>query len=399
MKQIPGSDLWVPDGERHLLKPGPGGRPQWQDYQQDRLRAAYPRVTDWSCAVDVGAHVGLLTLQLAQRFRKVYALEPDPEAYACLLANTRHLPQVTCLPWALGAAAGTVGLDDAATVGGNTGNRQVVPDGRGVALMTLDGLDLDGLGLLKVDVQGYEGQVLTGAENTLMAFEPVLIVEVEPVKKLRRRLGDPGKTLELLRSWNASEFALCNTDHLLDWGSDGFRPYTKYRTKGAYHWAKYESGDTRPMVDAIVERVQRQGHRRLLDVGCGDGLYAAKLGAFGIDNNVEAVALAARRGVACRRLSVYRALELGRTFDAVCLFDCFEHLPKQELALRIVRRLAPVLYLVNPNPKASVWHTREFTPDELAAFCAGQGWREEFRLTEPGWKRTLHGFRVAEGQV
>ena len=73
MKKIPGTDLYVPDSETHFLQEKKG-RPFWKNYQKDRLEEAYKHVRNWDVALDVGAHIGLMTRELATRFKVVYAL-------------------------------------------------------------------------------------------------------------------------------------------------------------------------------------------------------------------------------------------------------------------------------------------------------------------------------------
>jgi hypothetical protein len=43
----------------------------------------------------------------------------------------------------------------------------------------LDDLDLGAIGFIKIDVEGHEGAVITGAAETLLRYRPNLVVEIE----------------------------------------------------------------------------------------------------------------------------------------------------------------------------------------------------------------------------
>lgn len=146
-------------------------------YQLSHLEAALPYVTDFSCAIDGGAHVGTWSKVMAERFARVIACEPSPDTFACLdrnLAETtverRHV--------ALGAVAGSVDMtilpEQAAR--GNTGARYVQPGGP-VPMETIDSWRLPTLGFLKLDIEGSEYAALCGATKTLRRCRPIVLFE------------------------------------------------------------------------------------------------------------------------------------------------------------------------------------------------------------------------------
>lgn len=130
---------------------------------------------------DVGANIGYLLLYLARLAGpegEILAFEPEPDNLVELGRNVRRnaLDNVEVFPTAVGAADGTVSL--------RTGlNGTVAQDGTGEVEVPLRALDsaLDRrIDFLKIDVEGYEGQVLAGAERVLFEDRPVLFVEVHP---------------------------------------------------------------------------------------------------------------------------------------------------------------------------------------------------------------------------
>ncbi len=160
-------------------------------YQATHLAAALTYVTDWSVAIDGGAHVGTWTRILSRRFARVLAVEPSADTFEALLTNLQHFActNVDAVQAALGAAAGVVSMqvDSRAAALGNTGARYVEAGGA-IPLRTIDSLDLPTLGFLKLDVEGSEYAALQGALATLTRCHPVVLYEN---KYLWKRYGVP----------------------------------------------------------------------------------------------------------------------------------------------------------------------------------------------------------------
>jgi FkbM family methyltransferase len=120
---------------------------------------------------DIGANVGSYTvLASGVRGARTAAFEPDPEAAAALRRNValNHLEGLVAVrEMALGAAPGEARL----TVGLDTTNRIVAAGAGPARTVRMDTLDraLDGQApiLAKLDVEGYESEVLRGAAVTL----------------------------------------------------------------------------------------------------------------------------------------------------------------------------------------------------------------------------------------
>jgi hypothetical protein len=52
-----------------------------------------------------------------------------------------------------------------------------VVEGGKIPLITIDSLSMDSCSLIQLDVEGYELNVIAGAENTIKKFKPVIIGE------------------------------------------------------------------------------------------------------------------------------------------------------------------------------------------------------------------------------
>lgn len=129
--------------------------------------------------VDVGANIGSYTiLASAVCGARSIAIEPDPDTVRSLKRNieaNKIGDRVTVIESAVGAAPGTVRF----SVGNDTTNRVLARDdatGRDVPVRTLDEI-LDGQDavLIKMDVEGYEPEVVAGA---LVAFSKQCLLAV-----------------------------------------------------------------------------------------------------------------------------------------------------------------------------------------------------------------------------
>jgi FkbM family methyltransferase len=149
-------------------------------------------------AIDVGADVGLFTVAMANAVGPsglVLAIEPHPESQAILklALKARHLSWVRLIPAALGCRNGWATLCTTFDPCGREKtafSRIVKQDARDdsaiqrrVALKTLDELvheyQLNRLDFLKIDVEGFEWDVLQGAQDCLRNFAPILLIELE----------------------------------------------------------------------------------------------------------------------------------------------------------------------------------------------------------------------------
>ena len=142
-------------------------------------------------AVDGGAHIGYVTLQLARAVGEeghVWAFEPNPEVQATLRENIRRngcASRVTVVPKALGAEAASTrfhisgGGDTSSLVDPGTTRRAVDVD-----VVSLDD-ELDPSvvpDVVKLDLEGGELYALEGMRNALARCRPrpILFVECNP---------------------------------------------------------------------------------------------------------------------------------------------------------------------------------------------------------------------------
>ena len=137
-------------------------------------------VTPGMHAVDVGANIGYYALIFSACVGadgKVTCFEPDPDNLRELLHNVElnALSHVNVLPVAVGREDTTLHLKR----GLNATVRQAGGD-LAIAVKRLDGLELGRVDFIKIDVEGYECEVLRGATELIEKHRPSLFVEVHP---------------------------------------------------------------------------------------------------------------------------------------------------------------------------------------------------------------------------
>jgi len=135
-------------------------------------------------AVDVGAYDGVSSIEFAEtgRFSKVVAVEPFINNYneLCERVNTANLGlPIETHQIAIGARRETIWQETAdvtsrATLNGASGSADQT--GEKIEVFPLDDLAIDDISTIKVDIEGYELDFLSGAISTLSRHKPHLAI-------------------------------------------------------------------------------------------------------------------------------------------------------------------------------------------------------------------------------
>lgn len=171
---------------------------------EKRVKAAILRLArPGDCVWDVGANVGFYTRQLLRRVGEtghVVAFDPVPANAERLRAMAPGQP-LTVLEAALAASDGHMPLVVSGASGdtshiGESPDAVVVPVSRGDSLVAKGVTRPD---LLKIDVEGFEGEVLDGSPGVLRGARSV-VIEIHFAALARRgRPREPIRIVNLLR--------------------------------------------------------------------------------------------------------------------------------------------------------------------------------------------------------
>ena len=186
--------IWIPDDDDWVNWSG--------NFEQGEFNDVMPHISKWDVALDVGAHVGIWSTRLAQKFKRVIAFEPVPKHIECWKQNMSKFISEhsewgnisTLETVALGHENGTAPMKVPNTTNTGmaslvhesnqkTGDRWVQPEWENfpkieVKTRTLDSYEFDQLDFIKIDVECFELRVLQGAKNTIKKHKPIMYIEM-----------------------------------------------------------------------------------------------------------------------------------------------------------------------------------------------------------------------------
>jgi FkbM family methyltransferase len=181
--------------------------------------------------LDIGAGIGEFTVWCCDAGARVIAFEPDPLAYACLELNCASCPDVRAFPLALWKERADLRLHGSA----DTSASSLVEDGRANARLSdvqawpLDAVQavaaLPVIDFLKVDGEGVEPEILSGAIRTLRRTR-VLAVDVSATDR-RPKLAE--RVQAILDSLNFRSVGHSRSDTILALNTAMVGPFNNLR--------------------------------------------------------------------------------------------------------------------------------------------------------------------------
>jgi FkbM family methyltransferase len=143
--------------------------------------------------IDIGAHTGTFSINLANKFKHVYSFEPQKMTYYALCGSTAlsNIENITCINVALGseeqAKKGTARLyitsDDGGSSSLHKSNENNIIKEEVVLIKTLDNyIDVfkNEIGVIKMDVEKNELEIIKGGLNCLKKSNyPMIFFEAE----------------------------------------------------------------------------------------------------------------------------------------------------------------------------------------------------------------------------
>ena len=161
--------------------------------------------------VDIGANIGEHSMYAASIVREtgsVHAFEPIPAIHKQLGDSVKenHFENII---YANNIALGEYDLEQKLHVSKNIGGSSLVHDDDTQETITVqvkngdrELASLDAIDMIKIDVEGYEYEVLHGIKNTLLKHTPILLLEFSGEAYKKGGRGHGAKILSLLRECN-----------------------------------------------------------------------------------------------------------------------------------------------------------------------------------------------------
>ncbi|MGV3631009.1 MAG: FkbM family methyltransferase [Bacteroidota bacterium] len=178
--------------------------------------------------LDIGANIGQTSLWisnfLAEYDVKIYAFEPYPKTFEKLKANVslNNNRRIILQNVALGSESQLIEMvEECATNSGGFRPRgyreqdQLLSSIQ-VQQRTLDSYTgvLDGLFFIKIDVEGYELEVLKGAREVLLRYKPTLFIELIDAN-LKKQKASAAGLIAYLRELGYSQFVNSTTEQVI----------------------------------------------------------------------------------------------------------------------------------------------------------------------------------------
>lgn len=134
--------------------------------------------------LDIGANMGCISHMLEYHGLEVTAFEPQPELIRVLEKNFKG----TIMNIALGATH-SIGIMPKYDYSSNGSFGEAAIGSKSylgsiqVPIVPLDSLDLGRIGFMKIDVEGYEVEVLRGGRETILRDKPLMYIEDDRTDK------------------------------------------------------------------------------------------------------------------------------------------------------------------------------------------------------------------------
>ncbi len=166
----------------------------WSRYERAMREAEYP------VAIDAGANSGGYTATLLENGFGVIAFEPVPQMFSELAARFKDDARVICNAAGLSDhphRLNGITVLEAWTLGNpGLGGLSVKPEYKDSAAFDVEFTTIDEymqgspVGIIKLDVDGYEYRVLRGAEKTIRRWKPAILCEFS---QYIQKVGDSPK--------------------------------------------------------------------------------------------------------------------------------------------------------------------------------------------------------------
>ena len=156
---------------------------RWEEHQHNIIDKFLSKK---SICIEAGSHIGTISVKLSKVCKKVYCFEPVINTYNLLRYNMENncdnnyelfnkglgeCCKSEYINWISQEGSGGIGLTN------NLYSHNNNKIGDKIDIITIDSLELDKLDYIKIDVEGYEKNIINGGINTINKYKPIIILE------------------------------------------------------------------------------------------------------------------------------------------------------------------------------------------------------------------------------
>jgi len=214
-------------------------------YSEGEIKKLLSLIDRTSTVVEVGACFGAISVPLAQHVGQLFCFEPQPAMADLLERNLKAFDNATVLRCAAAGSEGRSYVPDVSVDPDgiyNYGAVSLCNHGLPVQVVTLDDAIEGQVDLIKIDVEGMEGEVIAGARRIIAQYAPILYVENDRKNEVhRQQLIEQIERLGYTCYWHkpmlhqadpmahpiASFNMLCVKNHIID--MDGLKPVNTHQ--------------------------------------------------------------------------------------------------------------------------------------------------------------------------
>lgn len=201
-------DFWYREDDKFV-----GQRIALGKYEPYLTKLMLGKINKNDVILDIGANIGYYTVLMADKVKKVIAIEPDPTNFEILQKNIKEnkLKNVVAVQAALGNENKKMGIYESKE---NYGDHRMW--GKGKENLTVFCRRLDDLlkelqeekvDFIKMDVQGFEAEVIKGGEKMFLENKPTMFFEYWPWG-IEKAESDYKKMMEFLRNIYGKVFSI-----------------------------------------------------------------------------------------------------------------------------------------------------------------------------------------------
>ena len=172
----------------------------WHSFYSEKeiLQKFLKRIDNETVFYDIGSHIGFYTL-IAAGYKNtpnfIYCWEPDPSNLSRLKENIELNQFKEIIPFqvALGSKNHVADLSIESKISGYSSPSLARKGSKSISVQVVRGDDLVSEkkiylpSIMKIDVEGYEFEVIKGLEETIRKAKPIIFLEIHPT--LLRNLG------------------------------------------------------------------------------------------------------------------------------------------------------------------------------------------------------------------